>query len=144
MPSPAVYQPRSYTCRAVGPIAMSPSPNVHVVPAPPPKKLTGAGAGSATMPFWMALVGVVVGLAMLAVAGTTLGGPVLMKDKWSPQYLQLALEGVAVIVLVAAVLVLAMGSGIRQDGAVSILSTIGGYVLGRSITTATRAKDSDA
>jgi uncharacterized membrane protein len=62
----------------------------------------------------------------------------------SPQYLQLALEGVAVIVLVAAVLILAMGSGIRQDGAVSILSTIGGYVLGRSITTATRAKDPDA
>jgi uncharacterized repeat protein (TIGR01451 family) len=88
------------------------------------------------------LVGVTAGLAMLAVAGTALGGPVLMKDKWSPQYLQLAIEGVAVIVLVAAVLVLAMGSGIRQDGAVSILSTIGGYVLGRSITTATRAKDS--
>jgi uncharacterized repeat protein (TIGR01451 family) len=89
------------------------------------------------------LVGVVAGLAMLAVAGATLGGPVLMKDKWSPQYLQLALEGVAVIVLVAAVLVLAMGSGIRQDGAVSILSTIGGHVLGRSITTASRAKDSE-
>jgi uncharacterized repeat protein (TIGR01451 family) len=30
------------------------------------------------------LVGVVAGLAMLAVAGTTLGGPVLMKEKWSP------------------------------------------------------------
>jgi hypothetical protein len=90
------------------------------------------------------LVGVVAGLAMLAVAGTTLGGPVLMKDKWSPQYLQLAVEGVAVVVLVAAVLILAMGAGIRQDGAVSILSTIGGYVLGRSITTATRAKEPDA
>ena len=35
----------------------------------------------------------------------------------------------AVLLLVVAVLILAMGSGIKQDGAVSILSIIAGYVL---------------
>jgi len=80
------------------------------------------------------LVGAILGVALVAVVGTALGGPALMKDRWNVQHLRLVEEGVVVIILVGAVLILAMGSGIKQDGAVSILSTIAGYVLGRTVT----------
>lgn len=90
------------------------------------------------------LVGAIAGFALIAVVGTTLAGPVLMKDKWNSEYLRLTIEGVLVVVLVGAVLILAMGSGIKQDGAVSILSTIAGYVLGRTMTRLSGNKNDQA
>lgn len=78
------------------------------------------------------LVGVMSSIALTAVAGTALAGPSIMED-WNARYMRVVVEGIAVIVIVGAVLILAMGSGIQQDGAVSILSGIAGYVLGRSV-----------
>lgn len=57
---------------------------------------------------------------------------VLKRNKWQDKYFSYLVEGLAMIVIVEAVLILALGSGIKQDGAVSILSGIAGYVLGRS------------
>jgi hypothetical protein len=42
-------------------------------------------------------------------------------------------EGVFLIFIVSAVLILAIGRGIEPDGAISILSAIAGYVLGRAM-----------
>jgi hypothetical protein len=43
-------------------------------------------------------------------------------------------EGVFLIFIVSAILILAIGEGIREDGAISILSAIVGYVFGREAT----------
>lgn len=87
------------------------------------------------------LVGVLAGVALLTLVGTALGGPALMKDRWNPHYLRTVTEGTVVIVLVGAVLILAMGSGIKQDGAVSILSIIAGYVFGRTVSGINGSRD---
>jgi uncharacterized repeat protein (TIGR01451 family) len=77
------------------------------------------------------LVGVSAVTALLAMGGLAL--LILRKGQWKSQYFRLVIEGVAVVVIVEAVLVLAMSEGIESNGAVSILSGIAGYVLGRTI-----------
>jgi uncharacterized repeat protein (TIGR01451 family) len=76
------------------------------------------------------LVGVSSTAALLAVVGLAVAA--IMKSQWKDGDFQGVIEAIAVIIIVEAVLVLAMGSGIKQDGAVSILSGIAGYILGRS------------
>jgi Domain of unknown function DUF11 len=46
--------------------------------------------------------------------------------------LEVLREGIFVIIIIAAILMLALGQGIREDGAISILSAIVGYLFGRS------------
>jgi len=78
------------------------------------------------------LVGALAGAALTVVGGVS--ALLLHKGQWQEHYLREVAELVAVIVIVAAVLILAMGSGIKQDGAVSILSGIAGYMLGRKLS----------
>jgi hypothetical protein len=56
---------------------------------------------------------------------------ILKRGQWKEQYLRIVIEGVAVVVIVEAVLILAMNKSIEADGAVTILSGIAGYLLGR-------------
>lgn len=76
------------------------------------------------------LVGVSSTVSLLAVVGLAIAA--IFKSEWKDEHFRGVIEAVAVIIIVEAVLVLAMGSGIKQDGAVSILSGIAGYILGRS------------
>jgi uncharacterized repeat protein (TIGR01451 family) len=81
-------------------------------------------------------VALLVGISLLA-ALATVGGlatVLLRKGQWKPSYLRFFIEGVIVIVLAETVLVLAMNNTIESDGAVSIISTIAGYVFGRGVS----------
>jgi uncharacterized repeat protein (TIGR01451 family) len=77
------------------------------------------------------LVGVTTVTALLVVGG--LAWLVLGKGVWKDRYFRFVIEGVAVIAIIEAVLVLAMNRSIEPDGAVTILSGIAGYLLGRSL-----------
>jgi hypothetical protein len=55
------------------------------------------------------------------------------KRELSRQRIAMVREGVFLI-FVSAILILAIGEGIAEDGAVSILSAIVGYVFGREAT----------
>lgn len=77
------------------------------------------------------LVGVTTVAALLVVGG--LAWIVLGKGVWKDRYFRFVIEGVAVIAIIEAVLVLAMNKSIEPDGAVTILSGIAGYLLGRSL-----------
>lgn len=77
------------------------------------------------------LVGVSMVTALLVVGGLAL--LVLRQGQWKDRYLRIVIEGVAVIIIVEAVLILAMSKSIEPDGAVTILSGIAGYLLGRSL-----------
>jgi uncharacterized repeat protein (TIGR01451 family) len=78
------------------------------------------------------LVGVTTVAALLLVGGLALF--VLGKGEWKERYFRFVIEGVAVIAIIEAVLVLAMNKSIEPDGAVTILSGIAGYLLGRSLS----------
>jgi uncharacterized repeat protein (TIGR01451 family) len=52
--------------------------------------------------------------------------------KLNRQRIEMVREGIFLIFIVSAVLILAIGSGIESDGAISILSAIVGYVFGRT------------
>jgi hypothetical protein len=78
------------------------------------------------------LVGVSLVAALLTVGG--MAGILLRQKQWKEGYLRFFIEGVIVIVLAETVLVLAMNNTIESDGAVSILSSIVGYVFGRGVT----------
>jgi hypothetical protein len=56
------------------------------------------------------------------------------KRELSRQRIAMVREGVFLIFIVSAILILAIGEGIAEDGAVSILSAIVGYVFGREAT----------
>jgi len=75
------------------------------------------------------LVGISAVGALLTVGGLAL--LILKRGQWKEQYLRIVIEGVAVVVIVEAVLILAMNKSIEADGAVTILSGIAGYLLGR-------------
>ena len=53
------------------------------------------------------------------------------KCELSRQRIAMVREGVFLIFIVSAILILAIGEGIKEDGAISILSAIVGYVFGR-------------
>ncbi len=59
---------------------------------------------------------------------------VLRKGAWQPRYFRFVVEGVAVVTIIEAVLVLAMNGSIEPDGAVTILSGTAGYLLGRGLS----------
>ena len=52
----------------------------------------------------------------------------------------MVMEGMAIVVIAAAVLVLAINKTIESDGAVSILSSVAGYVLGRTVSSTSNGK----
>jgi hypothetical protein len=72
------------------------------------------------------------GAGLLAVSGLVL--LILWKGVWKERYFRLVLEGITIVVIAAAVLGLAINGTIQGDGAVSILSGIVGYVLGRTVS----------
>jgi hypothetical protein len=77
------------------------------------------------------LVGVSAVIALVTVGG--LAFLILRQGQWKDRYLRIVIEGVSVVVIVEAVLILAMNKSIEADGAVTILSGIAGYLLGRSL-----------
>lgn len=78
------------------------------------------------------LVSVSMGAGLLAINGLVL--LILWKGVWKERYFRLVLEGITIVVIAAAVLGLAINGTIESDGAVSILSGIAGYVLGRTVS----------
>ena len=54
------------------------------------------------------------------------------RNDFAQQRLSLVREGVFLVFIISAILILAIGEGIKQDGAISILSAIVGYVFGRA------------
>jgi uncharacterized repeat protein (TIGR01451 family) len=54
------------------------------------------------------------------------------RNSFAQQRLSLIREGVFLVFIISAILILAIGEGIKQDGAISILSAIVGYVFGRA------------
>ena len=104
-------------------------------PEPPPDSGTQPGT---QLPVFQegTTVALLVGISLLAALGTVGGlAAVLLRQKqWRPTYLRFFIEGVIVIVLAETVLVLAMNNTIESDGAVSIISTIAGYVFGRGVS----------
>jgi len=78
------------------------------------------------------LVGVLSVAALLAVDGLAL--LILKKGEWKEGHFRLVMEGIAIVVIAAAVLILAINKTIESDGAVSILSSVAGYVLGRTVS----------
>jgi uncharacterized repeat protein (TIGR01451 family) len=78
------------------------------------------------------LVGISMGAGLLAMTGLVV--LIVWKDKWKERYFRFALEGITIVVIAAAVLGLAINGTIQGDGAVSILSGIVGYVLGRTVS----------
>jgi hypothetical protein len=78
------------------------------------------------------LVGVSVIAALVAVCVLALR--ILVKEGWKERYFGFVIEGIAIVIVAEAVLVLAISENIESDGAVSILSSIVGYVLGRSMS----------
>jgi len=78
------------------------------------------------------LVGVLAVTALLAVDGLAL--IILRKGEWKEGHFRLVMEGIAIVVIAAAVLILAINKTIESDGAVSILSSVAGYVLGRTVS----------
>ena len=84
------------------------------------------------------LVGVISVAALLAVDGLAL--IILRRGEWRKGHFRLVMEGVAIVVIAAAVLVLAINKTIESDGAVSILSSVAGYVLGRTVSSASNGE----
>lgn len=80
------------------------------------------------------LVGTSTVIALLIVGLLTYA--YLQKTEGKQRAFRFGIEGVAVVVIVEAVLVLAMNKSIEPDGAVTILSGIAGYLLGRGISEA--------
>lgn len=78
------------------------------------------------------LVGVLSVAALLAVDGLAL--LILKKGEWKEGHFRLVMEGIAIVVIASAVLILAINKTIESDGAVSILSSVAGYVLGRTVS----------
>lgn len=76
------------------------------------------------------LVGLLSVIALLAVDGLAL--LILRRGEWREGHFRLVMEGIAIVVISAAVLILAINKTIGSDGAVSILSSVVGYVLGRT------------
>ena len=50
------------------------------------------------------------------------------------QRLSVVREGIFLVFIISAILILAIGEGIREDGAISILSAIVGYIFGRAVS----------
>lgn len=84
------------------------------------------------------LVGVISVAALLAVDGLAL--IILRRGEWKEGHFRLVMEGMAIVVIAAAVLVLAINKTIESDGAVSILSSVAGYVLGRTVSSTSNGK----
>ena len=85
------------------------------------------------------LVGVSAITALVVIGG--LVGVILRKNQWKERYFRLAIEGVVVVVIVEAVLVLAMNHSIEADGAVTVLSGLAGYLLGRGMGESSGSSD---
>jgi hypothetical protein len=78
------------------------------------------------------LIGVlaIISMAVLAYVGAV--AKYSTDDEVNRRRISLVHEGVVLVFIVSAILVLAIGRGIESEGAVSIISAIAGYVFGRA------------
>lgn len=117
----------------------TPTPTPTPSPTPEPGPAGGIFGGKPAIP--AALLGILAFLAMAVLAYVGAGarfqssGESEKERDLACQRIHLVREGVFLIFIVSAVLILAIGRGIEPDGAISILSAIAGYVLGRASST---------
>lgn len=56
----------------------------------------------------------------------------LRNPKSNREYLRLFVEGIAVVMLIGAILILVMGGGLKAESGASLLGVIAGYIFGRA------------
>jgi len=99
---------------------------------PPPPNDQGELLSSADPNITYLFVGLTGVIAMLIIVSAGLKGPEKYGDSWNIKYLSRMTRAIAMVVVIQAVLILSMVSGgIGEQGTVSILSAIVGYMLGR-------------
>ena len=129
-------EPTSATATVKVEVAPTPTPE----PTPKPEKPEEEGPAAGIFAGMPLLPGVLIGiLAIVAMVVLAYVGAIAKyspdkeaKDDLNRQRIALVREGVFLIFIVSAVLILAIGRGIEPDGAISILSAIVGYVFARA------------
>jgi magnesium-transporting ATPase (P-type) len=130
-------EPTSATATVKVEVVPTPTPEPTPKPELPPEEegpAAGIFAGMPLLPSVLIGILAIVAMVILAYVGAIAkySPDKEAKDDLNRQRIALVREGVFLIFIVSAVLILAIGRGIEPDGAISILSAIVGYVFARA------------
>jgi uncharacterized repeat protein (TIGR01451 family) len=142
-----VQNPATISSKETEPTSATATVKVEVAPTPTPEPMpkpellpeeegpaAGIFAGMPLLPSVLIGILAIVAMVVLAYVGAIAkySPDKEAKDDLNRERIALVREGVFLIFIVSAVLILAIGRGIEPDGAISILSAIVGYVFGRA------------